>query len=181
MKNSMSTTNLNLYTGIIALILGVCIIAIPQFTIKTVIMIIGLIIAIGAVITFVVKLKNNDDKKSKWSVIQNIGLILNIAFGLVLIFIPNVFIKVAFVIIGIIIVVQGIIQLASILNFKPLITSSKVFLVISILMIIAGVLFIFYPFMVANVITVFVGIIIAFYGLCNVIISLWMKNRLKNL
>jgi uncharacterized membrane protein HdeD (DUF308 family) len=181
MKRSLLSINVNLYTGLIALVLGISIITVPKFTIKTIVLITGLIIVIGAITTLILKFRDKNREKNTISTIQNAGLILNIAFGLVLVFIPEVFVKTAFVIIGLIVIIQGTSQLITILKLRPLTTSAKIFLILAILMLIAGVTFVFYPFTVANIVMMFVGILITFYGLVNIIISLWIREKFKNI
>jgi uncharacterized membrane protein HdeD (DUF308 family) len=128
----------------------------------------------------ILRLKDKSDSKFL-QILFLIGSSLNIAFGAVLIILPDVFLEVFILIFGISIIIGGIVQLVISLSFTPLSTTAKVFIGLSLIMIIAGTVFIINPFNAAEAITVFFGIVVTIFGLTCTIMSFWVKSELLRL
>jgi uncharacterized membrane protein HdeD (DUF308 family) len=179
-KNNMLPANIAFYLGLFSLALGVTLIGIPKFTVRTIIMIIGGILAGGGLGVFIYRLKKHCLTKGM-QVLQIIASCINILFGLSLLLFPTFYTAATIIIFGIAIIMGGITMLITSLSFTPLTNTSKVFVGISILMIIAGSVFIFNPFETATAISVFFGIILSIFGITNIVMSFWIRKNLTNI
>lgn len=175
MKHSIIPPKVVFYLGLAVFALGVTSVTTPEFTMGTIIIILGIIISLTGVVTLILRIKNKSENMLM-KVLQLIGSGVNIAFGAVLIVIPDVFVNVFIIVIGISFILGGIAQLILTLRFAPITNIGKIFIAIALLMIIAGTIFIINPFDVATAIIVFFGIVAIVYGLTNIIMSFWIKN-----
>jgi len=174
MKKTLLPSNILLYMGLIALAFGITSVSVPEFTLKAVIIIIGSLIGIGGIIALIIRLKHKCDKKFI-QVMSYIGSAIIILFGATLAVFPSTFLNIFIIIVGIAIILGGISQLIFSLSFTPLSTAAKIFIGFAILLVIAGTIIILNPFEALESLTIFFGVIIAVYGILNVIISFWYR------
>lgn len=181
MKTNLISPNLYFYLGLIAFGFGITALSVPDFTIKTLIIILGSIITAGGIGIFIYKLRKKSEKAFIHSS-QLILSVLNIAFGIVLISLPDLFIDALIIVLGVLLVMAGILNLIIIIGIRPLSNFGKMFVGLALIMLISGVIFIFNPFGTAKAITVFFGIILSIYGLSNIMMSFWLRaENLKNI
>ncbi len=178
MKKSIVPANVIFYLGLVSFALGITAVTVPEFTMETIIIIIGIIIAIGGVITMVLKLRNKSEKKFL-QVLVLIASGLNIIFGAVLALMPEVFLDIFIIILGISLIMGGIVQLIITLGYTPISNTGKMFIGLSLIMLIAGTVFIINPFETATSITTFFGIIASIYGLTNIMMSFWIRSEIS--
>ncbi|HOK37832.1 MAG: DUF308 domain-containing protein [Bacteroidales bacterium] len=179
MKIKSNYSNYLIYTGLTAIVPGLAAVSIPEFTISTLIVILGILISLSGITTLIYRLKN---KKAN-NFIQTLHIIgssVNIVFGIILIFLYDKFIEVFIIIFGITVISAGISQLIITLNNKHLDLSAKIFAIISALIVVAGFIMIFNPFDTAKAITIFLGIILIVYGILNIIMAFWLKSIIAN-
>ena len=175
MKTKKTSPNLFFYIGLIAFGFGIAALSIPDFLMKTMVIIIGALIAAGGLGILIYQLR----KKSENSFIhisQIVLSLLNIAFGIVLISIPSKFETALIILLGVLLAMSGILSLIVTLKIKPLSNFGKMFIAIALIMLIAGVIFILNPFN-AEDITIFFGIIFSVYGLSNIMMSFWLRSE----
>jgi uncharacterized membrane protein HdeD (DUF308 family) len=177
MKQSIIPPNVVFYLGLAAFALGITSITVPEFTMETIIIILGIIISLGVIITMFLRLRNKSENKFL-QVLQLVGSSLNIIFGAVLIIIPDVFLEIFIIVLGASLILGGIAQLILTLGFTPISNTGKMFIGLSIIMVIAGTVFIFNPFESAEAITRFFGIIVSVYGLTNIMMSFWIRSEI---
>lgn len=178
MKQSIIPPNVVFYLGLAAFALGITSITVPEFTMETIIIILGIIISLGGIITMVLRLRNKSENKFL-QVLQLVGSSLNIIFGAVLIIIPDVFLEIFIIVLGASLILGGIAQLILTLGFTPISNTGKMFIGLSMVMVIAGTVFIFNPFESAEAITRFFGIIVSVYGLTNIMMSFWIRSEIS--
>lgn len=178
MKQSIIPPNVVFYLGLAAFALGITSVTVPEFTMETIIIIIGIIISLGGIITMILRLRNKSENKFL-QILQLVGSGLNIVFGAVLIIIPNVFLEIFIIVLGASLILAGIAQLILTLGFTPISNTGKMFIGLSMVMVIAGTVFIFNPFESAEAITRFFGIIVTVYGLTNIMMSFWIRSEIS--
>jgi uncharacterized membrane protein HdeD (DUF308 family) len=178
MKQSIIPPNVVFYLGLAAFALGITSVTVPEFTMETIIIIIGIIISLGGIITMILRLRNKSENKFL-QVLQLVGSSLNIIFGAVLIIIPDVFLEIFIIVLGASLILAGIAQLILTLGFTPISNTGKMFVGLSMVMVIAGTVFIFNPFESAEAITRFFGIIVSVYGLTNIMMSFWIRSEIS--
>lgn len=170
-----ATFNSILYRGLVAAILGLVCLFIPGFTILTLIIIIGVAISLAGITSLWFRFKN-PHKNSAINLLHWIGAAINIIFGIILIIMPDRFQEVFIILFGVVIIIGGIVQLINSFSVPKLTTNAKVFLGLSILMIVLGTLFIFDIFEKDSSRILFFGIIAMIYGFTNIIMAFWARN-----
>jgi len=154
--------------GILAIIAGCIAIFIPDLTMKSVVMTVGglifLVGAIGIIISLTVK------EKMSWGA-ELTRTIPNLIIGLLLIIMPELFVKLMVIIIGVGLLLIGIVQLAGVFSVREIIGWSWFYLIMSLLIITSGIVMLNNPFKSAETIVTFFGIILIFYGISEVVIS----------
>lgn len=179
-KNTILPANIAFYLGLFSFGLGATLIGVPQFTVKSIIMIIGGILAAGGLGVFLFRLKKQCRTKTM-QILQIIASCVNFLFGLSLLLFPTFYTAVTIIIFGIAIIMGGVTMLITSLSFSPLTNTSKIFVGISILMIVAGSIFIFNPFETAAAISIFFGIILSIFGVTNIVMSFWIRKNLAKI
>jgi uncharacterized membrane protein HdeD (DUF308 family) len=174
MKQTAVQPNAILYLGLIAIAMGVTTLAVPNFTLETIILFIGVIIALAGITGLILRIRNKSEKQLM-QIIQIVGISIDIIFGIVLIIIPATFVEIFIVIVGLLLILGGISQLIITLGFSPITNMGKVFIGLAIVMLIAGTVFVFNPFGSPTGEATFFGIIVTLYGLTNVILSFWVR------
>ena len=167
--------NLFFYIGLIAFGFGIAALSIPDFSMKTMVIIIGALIAAGGLGILIYQLRKKSEN-SFINISQIVLSLLNIAFGIVLISIPSKFETALIILLGVLLAMSGILSLIVTLKIKPLSNFGKMFIAIALIMLIAGVIFILNPFN-AEDITIFFGIIFSVYGLSNIMMSFWLRSE----
>lgn len=176
MKTKKTSPNLFFYIGLIAFGFGIATLSIPDFSMKTMVIIIGALIASGGLGIFIYTLRKKPEN-SFIKISQIILSLINIAFGIVLIIIPIFFIKALLILLGVLLIITGVLHLITTLNIKPLNNFGKMFIAIAAIMLIAGAIFIINPFKNIQDITVFFGIVFSVYGLSNIMMSFWLRSE----
>ncbi len=179
MKKICSSLSI-LYRGLIAAGLGIFAVFVPGFSIITMIIIIGISIGVAALISLWLRYKNPHQKEF-FNILYYVGAIINLIFAVILIIIPSRFQEVFIIIFGAVIVIGGVVQLINSLSVASLTSSAKIFLGISILMIMLGTIFIFDIFEKDKSKILFFGIILLIYGISNIIMSFWIRQYRKKL
>ena len=105
MKTKKTSPNLFFYIGLIAFGFGIATLSIPDFSMKTMVIIIGALIASWIRNFYLYTQKKPENSFIKIS--QIILSLINIAFGIVLIIIPN-FIKALLILLGVLLIMTGV-------------------------------------------------------------------------
>ncbi len=174
--NSISTFKSLLFRGILATLLGIMVFV--GFTMTTLIILLGVAVALAGLTAFWFRYRN-PHAKSGINFLQLAVAVVNVIFGVLLIFMPDVFEKVFLIILGIVIIIAGIVQLFDSMCVSVLTRSAKIFLAIAILLIILGTIFLIFSIYEVVKIenrTTFFGIIVSIYGVSNIIMSFWYRS-----
>lgn len=164
-----------LYRGFAASILGLISIFIPGFSLITLIIIIGVAIGLAGLSSLWFRFKNPHEN-SFINFLHLFGAGLNLVFGIILIVMPERFLEVFIILFGAVIIIAGITKLISSVSFSPLTTNAKIFLGISLLLIIAGTIFLLNIIEKPESQILFFGIIVLIYGISAIIMAFWVKN-----
>ena len=177
MKSAVSFKSV-LFRGLAATLLGVLSVFIPGFSIVTLIIIIGIAVALAGITSFFFRYRN-PHKNYAINFLHIAGSVINLIFGLILIIMPESFEEVFIIVSGIVIITGGIVMLFNSIITSPLTKNAKIFLAISVLIIILGVLFLIDIFEKNTSRILFFGIIAFFYGITNIIMSFWIRNFIE--
>lgn len=158
----------NLIVSILLTILGLLLIVRPIAFIKTIIIIVGIILFVLSIIDFVHYFNSDQD-------INNINLfkgIIELIAAILLIFRNDVLIDLFPVILGVIIIFDGIFQLQIALNIKKVNQNDWVFgFVLSLITIIIGAIIVFNPFKTLELILKVAGVVLVVSEVLSLIYS----------
>lgn len=164
--------------GLVVLLLGILLVAVPDFTLSTIVRIIGIAVCFGALIMIWMYLKT-DRKKKMMNVFYIVGAAINLCFGLVLAINPTIFETFLMIIIGALLVLSGIVISVMIFKFRPMTTLAKVLFAASLLAVVCGIIIIFDPIQSQNVIAAIVGTMFIFVGLIALISIIWIRSQMR--
>lgn len=160
--------------GIIAILLGVFAIFIPNETIVVIAKYFGLIVLIGGVILLIGGI-NNIQKKRPYAVLM-VEAIVSIILGLVILIFTQQTLELFVILVGIWAIILGLLQLALLASIKDEISGKSMILVNGLITLIFGILIFFNPFTAVKVFTVIVGLIALFFGIVMLYYSFILKK-----
>lgn len=173
-KGMMKIFNMSIATSVIILVLGIFLFIQPDTIIHMISIILGGIILVSGIISFIDYLKNKYNPSLISGVITSIiGLILIINTNLVASILPFV--------LGIYFTINGINRLQYALELKKENVNYISSLVVSILIIVCGILFIINPFGGALVITKVMGIYMIIYSLLDLTNTIIIKKGVSDI
>jgi uncharacterized membrane protein HdeD (DUF308 family) len=162
-------TNSSIFRGIVALITGGVLVFVPGLTMKTVVIIIGISILIGGLLTLAQSyMKKSSGLHSFWAA-QGI---FNLAVGLILILAPGMMVNFFIVVIGIILLILGLLQLIGAIGAIAKYGLIWFFFLNAFIMIAGGILMLKNPFSTGEAILKVLGIILMLYGFSE-LFSAW--------
>jgi uncharacterized membrane protein HdeD (DUF308 family) len=166
-------TNGSIFRGIVALITGGVLAFVPGLTMKTVVIIIGVSILLGGLLTLAQSyMKKSSGLHGFWAA-QGI---FNLAIGLVLILAPGMMVNFFIVVIGIILLVLGLLQLIGAIGAVAKYGLIWFFFLNAFIMIAGGILMLNNPFKTGEAILKVLGIILMLYGFSE-LFSAWRISR----
>lgn len=177
MENKIFTSQSSLIRGIIALIIGLLAIFLPKLTLQTIIIVIGIILLIGAILCIILAIRSENKKDKNVLFIQSA---VNLVFGLLFVFFPGPIVSIFVSLLGIILLILGVLLLINLYSFRKVTKIPFLYLALSVLVIIAGIVLLFNPFKTAQAILIFSGIVLIVYSIGE-FYSSWMlkKNATK--
>lgn len=165
--------------SILMIILSIILIFNPIKSIETLIILFGIILTIDGIISFVSYFTT--DKDNRLFSLDLLTGIATIVAGILTIMYRNDLINILPVMIGIWIIFNNLIKLQLSINLSTIISSNWIcLLIISILLIILGIVLIVYPFASTVVVTTVVGIIMLISETINLVDSIYILIKLKN-
>lgn len=163
----------SLYSGVIAMIMGVILLVFPSVTVNVICYIIGIaLIAVGVVLV-ISFISNHSSVLSALAIVPGA---LAIVFGIVLCAKSEFFISIIQFLIGLFLVVKGIGDIFKSVSIKLLMPGWWLSAVTAVLVTIAGLLIIFNPFHSAVIITRLIGISFIVFSIIDISIYFRMKN-----
>lgn len=171
------STKKNLITiSIISLVFGILLILWPQASLEIACKLIGfLILIIGAVLIL-----QYFRKSAGFAAASLVGGILTVLIGLWLLIRPDVLIAVIPTIIGIVILLDGIFNLAETVQIGHSSGNWGLSLFLAVLTILAALLLIIKPLGIARFIVRMLGIVITYNGISDLLIALSLKSGAEN-
>jgi uncharacterized membrane protein HdeD (DUF308 family) len=162
--------------GVLALIIGGVAVFVPGLTMKTIVITIGSLIILGGVINILISLLK--EKNVSWS--RELSQpFLNVVFGLVLVLMPELFVTIIIMVVGIGLLLTGVIQLAGVIKMHEIMGWQWLYLIISLLVLTSGIVLLSNPFESAEAIFTFFGVIMMLYGISELIMS-WKLSHAKD-
>lgn len=160
---NMGNPKRTLLRGIISILIGVTIFAVPGLTLSLIIQILGGFLLVDGIVNLMLdKLKKTQDQAAIMIVPRGIP---NIIFGLILLIFPTFIISIFVFLIGFVLIFAGGSQLVAQLSNRSLLGFSWVYTVFAIIALIAGIFLFLKPFESAETMMKFIAAIIAIYGI----------------
>lgn len=160
----MKTMNYFVIRSIFALVLGVLLVVWPEVAINYLVITIGVLFLIPGLVTLIGYFSRNRkaDEETRIFPVAGVGSLL---FGFWLMIMPSFFVNILMYILGFILVLGGIQQIASLVSAKKRTYVPVGFYVIPVLLLVAGIVVLVNPFSVASAAFMMLGICSIVYGL----------------
>jgi uncharacterized membrane protein HdeD (DUF308 family) len=169
----ITTSHGSLLRGIIALIIGGLAVFMPDITLRSFVICIGILILISGLVSLVFSARSREKFTKN---ILMADAVFNLIFGLLFIALPDTMVKIFVIAMGIGFLLIGIIQLIGTLSIRRDYGWSWIYFAISMLMIIAGIVLFTNPFTSAETILIFIGIFLLIYGVSEVYMA-WKLSK----
>ncbi|GET26283.1 HdeD family acid-resistance protein [Prolixibacter sp. NT017] len=150
-----------LIRGIIALIAGGLAVFVPNITLRSIVIYIGLLILLGGLVSLLFALRSKNPSGRNMLMTQ---AVFNLIIGILFVALPATMVKIFVIVLGIGFLFIGIFQLMGALNARHEYGWSWIYFIISVLMIIAGGVMLANPFDSAKNILTFIGVLMMIYG-----------------
>ena len=174
MKHHLITSSHgSLIRGIIALIIGGLAVFMPDITLRSFVICIGILILISGIVSLVFSIRS-EEKSSKNILMAE--AVFNLIFGLLFVLLPTTMVNIFVIAMGVGFLLIGIIQLISTLSIRREYGWSWIYFAISMLMIIAGIILFANPFAGAEALLIFIGIFLLIYGVSEVYMA-WKLSK----
>jgi len=154
MGNKLFTVNGSIIRGLIALIIGLLFVLLPNVSLKT-----------------------SEKGEKNFLIIQ---ASFDLLIGLIFLFFPSTIVKIFFIIVGLGLLIMGIIHLSNVFYLRTHLGWQWFSLFVSILTIFAGIFMLFEPFNTAKAILIFSGVFLLFYGIGELYMA-WKMNKENNI
>jgi uncharacterized membrane protein HdeD (DUF308 family) len=172
----IATTQGSLIRGIIALIIGGLAVFMPDITLQSFVICIGILILISGLASLVFAVRSHE------KITKNILMadaVFNLIFGLLFIALPGTMVKIFVIAMGIGFMLIGIFQLIGTWSIRREYGWSWIYFAISMLMIIAGIILFTNPFTSAKAILIFIGILLLIYGVAELYMAWKLSKKPK--
>jgi uncharacterized membrane protein HdeD (DUF308 family) len=160
----VSITKGSFIRSVLTILTGCVFFFIPGLTMKTVMTIIGSMLLLSGLITFLLSIFRNLGNQSRFGSAQGVA---NILFGAIFIAAPSIIINLFMILIGVILLIMGLFQVFA--STRALARSfwAWLFLLIGIVTAVSGLLLLFNPFKSAEAILPFLGILLILNGISD--------------
>ena len=163
--------------AISAFILGAILLCFPKNAVLFVVTAIGVLFIVPGLISLINYFATAREERSDIPFrLAGIGSIL---FGVLLVSVPNFFVNILMYLLGTLLLLGGISQIATLIRVRKITTVAVPFYVIPLLIVVAGFLVLFNPFKTAETIFTLIGVTCLFYGIMEFIYRFKFKNKLK--
>jgi len=175
--NKSANPNRNLIRGIVSIAVGVTIIVVPDLSLNLVIQILGGLLILDGLVNLLVSLVNKSKQQNVLSIVPR-GT-TSLIFGAVLVLFPSVIVGFFVFLIGFILIVAGGSQLLAQLGGRRVMGFSWLFTILSAISLLAGIFMLTNPFKSAVTILIFLGAVIALYGVGEIFWSFKIRKFKK--
>ena len=166
--------NVSLFTSVVVLAIGIFLFVYPDFIFKIAAIIIGILFLIPGITSLIDYFREKNQTSLITGIILVIVSVIVMSFGeIIKVIFPFIF--------GIFFVVNGITRLQYAIQIRKEfgVKESKP-LVMALLIIFCGVVFIIYPFTVADTITQIMGLFLCIYAILDICNHVMVKKEIKN-
>lgn len=161
-------------SSVLYLILGICLVALPEQSLKVICMIVGGILAVMGIVHVTVYIRN----KEQGFLLDLISGVLQLVVGGFLLLHPQVIIKILPILLGGVVLVDSIWTFRVCLEMRRLnFVRWNVLLGITLVFIVLGIVMIINPFETAKMMIIFSGVVYIFNGLMDIFFLLFLKNK----
>lgn len=159
-------------TGIALLVIGILFLAAPTSSSLVIAVAIGIILILEGLVRGYAALKKKDKEKGlSVKAILLLSLVL-IAVGIVLVVNPSFLVAYCYIIFGIVLILNALANIIGVLKGEIQVEGNKyVYLALSVLLVVAGVVMLFNPFSAANVMMRIIGGMLIADGIVNLLIA----------
>ncbi|MDX9882065.1 MAG: DUF308 domain-containing protein [Prolixibacteraceae bacterium] len=162
-----------LLRGILAMLAGITVVAVPGFSLKTLMQFLGIVLLADGLIAFLTDYFSTKQRKVLPIVPRGVS---NLVIGFILVVFPTLLVNVFVFVIGLLLVLAGASQLMNLLGTRGRIGFSWPMLVISMVSLVAGIILIAHPFESARAVLVLFGIVVFVYGLGELLWSFKIRK-----
>jgi len=166
-----------LIRGIITALVGITILSVPGLSIDSVIQFLGGVLIFDGLINLMLTMIKKTKQQNMFVIVPRgtSGIIV----GVLLLFFPQMVVGIFFFLIGFILIVAGGSQLASQLGGRSVLGFSWLISLFSFIALGAGVFMLFFPKKIGDAIFLFIGIVIALYGIGEIVWSFRIRKFQK--
>lgn len=165
-----------LIRGIIALIAGGLAVFVPNITLQSIVIYIGLLILLGGLVSLLFALRSKNPSGRNMLMTQ---AVFNLIIGILFVALPATMVKIFVIVLGVGFLFIGIFQLMGALNTRHDYGWSWIYFIISILMIVAGAVMLTNPFSSAETILTFIGVLMLIYGASELYMAWKLSSKPK--
>lgn len=176
MENNLFTIKGSIIRGLIALVIGLLFVFLPNTSLKTIVWSVGILILIAFIVSLVLGLKTNNKGEKNFLMVQ---AFFDLLIGLIFLFFPSIIVKIFFIFVGLGLLIMGVIYLSDVFFIRARIGWQWFSFFIAILTIMAGVVMLIKPFDTAKAILIFAGIFFLLYGIGELYLA-WKMNKGEN-
>ena len=177
-KQVFFSSNGALIRGIIAVIAGGLAVFLPDLTLNSVVVYIGILILLGGVVSFIFAIRSKEKSNRNFLIMQ---ALFNVVIGVLFLAAPATIVNIFGIIVGIGFLVIGGFQLIVAFNIIRNYRWSWFYFIISVLVIIAGVIMLSNPFKAAETILIFTGVLLLVYGIGEIFMALKLGKKPKSM
>lgn len=168
----------SIITSILMIVLGVILFLMPGVSMSVIVTIVGMI-AIASGIFNIIHHFVIDISESYYRNDLLFGLV-SLIFGILILVRPGFFISLVPFILGIVILVSGLVKLQEGIDAKRIgYDRSMLYIVLAIIDIILGIIILFEPFGVANILFMIIGLGLVYSGVSDLYVTLYLSKRFK--
>ena len=172
----MKAINFFVLRAISAVLLGVVLVLCPKNAILYIVFTIGILFIILGLISLISYFISDKAERTIPLLFAGIGSLL---FGVILVSVPDFFISVLMLLLGIILLLGGIEQIVNLIRAKKRTAVPMAFYIVPSLILIAGVLVLLNPFKTAETLFILIGATCLVYGIMELVYWLKFKRKLR--
>jgi uncharacterized membrane protein HdeD (DUF308 family) len=175
--NKSASPARNLIRGIVSIAVGITIMVVPDLSINLVIQIMGGLLILDGLINLITNLINKSKQQSIMFIVPR-GT-TNLIFGAILVLFPSFIVGIFVFLIGFVLIVAGGSQLIAQFSGRNILGLSWLITIFSLIALLAGIFMLTNPFKSAITILIFFGVVIALYGVGEVVWSFKIRKYQK--
>lgn len=175
---SKTTYRNSLYRALIAIVIGIVLVVWPNVALKSIVMFIGALFLITGIMAFITSYRRQQAEQHSDGLLSLNG-IGSIVLGLLLISIPLFFTAMLMVLLGCVLILAAIAQLATLSAARQLGYISPMNYFFPVVILLAGLVVVFKPWGSAAYVVIILGVAAIFYGVTDLISQYYLRKLRK--